>query len=191
MNSLSAATYQDFLVKLFPRLANLSDRQQVRLSRWLTILWGAVATVFALEMIGGSETVLELVNKIGSAFYGPILATFWLGMLTRRTNQIGAIVGLISGVAVNIFLWQFYGARVSWLWWNVIGFAVSFLLGYGVSHLSTGAALPSTDEYAFTARDFRQYLTDKKFYVILFAVFAGIILFSYLLQEYLFALAIR
>ncbi|MCF8130336.1 MAG: sodium transporter, partial [Deltaproteobacteria bacterium] len=69
LNSLSAATYQDFLVPVFPRLSNISDTARVRFSRWLTVFWGVVATGFALQMIGGSETVLELVNKIGSAFY--------------------------------------------------------------------------------------------------------------------------
>ena len=92
-----------------------------------------VATGFALRMIGGSETVLELVNKIGSAFYGPILATFWLGMLTRRGSEAGAILGLLTGVGFNIFLWQYYGSAVSWLWWNVFGFVISFALGYGIS----------------------------------------------------------
>ncbi|MFP4086710.1 MAG: sodium:solute symporter [Desulfobacteraceae bacterium] len=133
LNSLSAATYRDFLSLLFPGLSDISDAQEVRLSRWLTVFWGIIATGFALKMIGGSETVLELVNKIGSAFYGPILAVFWLGMLTRRTSETGAISGLAAGVGVNILVWQFYGSAVSWLWWNVLGFLVSFGVGYGLS----------------------------------------------------------
>jgi len=101
LNSLSAATYQDFLVPVFPKLSNISDTARVRFSRWLTVFWGVVATGFALQMIGGSETVLELVNKIGSAFYGPILAVFWLGILTRRGSQLGAVCGLAAGVGFN------------------------------------------------------------------------------------------
>jgi len=56
LNSLSAASYQDFLVKIKPDLANKSNSSQVRFSRLLTIFWGAVATAFALQMIGGIES---------------------------------------------------------------------------------------------------------------------------------------
>ncbi len=59
---------KDFLIKINPKLEKVSDKEQLRYSRYLTIFWGIVATVFALQMVGGSETVLELVNKIGSAF---------------------------------------------------------------------------------------------------------------------------
>lgn len=185
LNSLSAATYRDFLVKIFPRLANISDKKQVRLSRWLTVLWGAIATGFALQMIGGSETVLELVNKIGSAFYGPILATFWLGMLTRRTDQSGALVGLIGGVAVNIFLWQFFSPQVSWLWWNVIGFTVSFLVGYLVSRMRTTAPVDVPAGLVLRKSDFSRYLGEKKYYFILMAAFGIMLVISWGIERWL------
>lgn len=183
INSLSAATYRDFLIKIFPGLEGYSDARQVRLSRWLTIFWGVVATGFALRMIGGSETVLELVNKIGSAFYGPILATFWLGMLTRRTNQTGAIAGLLAGVSFNIFLWQFYGQQVSWLWWNITGFLVSSLTGIVLSYTGTRLPVHRIEEYLLNRRDFRQYLGEKKYYLILFIGFLGMLVISYLIEK--------
>lgn len=185
LNSLSAASYRDFLVKLFPGLAHISDRKQVRLSRWLTILWGMIATGFALRMIGGSETVLELVNKIGSAFYGPILATFWLGMLTRRANQTGAIGGLLTGVAVNIFLWQFFGQAVSWLWWNVIGFAVSFVVGYSLSYLQPQYHRNRVENFILHRRDFGRYTGNKKYYFLLSGAFLLMLLVSSLIEQFL------
>ena len=184
LNSLSAATYRDFLVKIFPKMSGISDKQQVRYSRWLTIFWGVVATGFALRMIGGSETVLELVNKIGSAFYGPILATFWLGMLTKRGTESGAISGLILGVGFNIFLWQFYGNAVSWLWWNVFGFGIAFGLGYLLSLIS--ASKPDLESYSLSVNDFKMYLSDKKYYFALLGVFVFILLSSFILQDFIF-----
>jgi Na+/proline symporter len=129
LNSLSAATWQDFLTRWRPGLAALPDRVQVRISRCLTIGWGAISTGFALAMIGGSETVLEMVNKIGSAFYGPVLAVFLLGMLTRRAGQAGALAGLAAGVGLNLYLWQAHSADVSWMWWNVAGFGAAVIVG--------------------------------------------------------------
>jgi len=185
LNSLSAASYRDFLVKLFPGLGNLSDKKQVQLSRWLTILWGLIATGFALRMIGGSETVLELVNKIGSAFYGPILAAFWLGMLTRRANQAGVVSGLLAGVAVNIFLWQFYGQAVSWLWWNVIGFAVSFVIGYSLSYLQPQRRQNQVEGFIIHRRDFGRYLGNKKYYFLLSGAFLLMLLVSGFIEHLL------
>jgi SSS family transporter len=180
LNSLSAATYQDFLLKISARLSHISDKKQVLISRLLTIFWGIVATGFALQMIGGSETVLELVNKIGSAFYGPILAVFWLGMLTRRGREVGAIIGLLAGVGFNIYLWQYYGSEVSWLWWNVFGFCIAFGLGYVLSLFFGRAAVQ--EGYILSKQDFKMYLKDRRYYWILFGVFLFIILASYLLQ---------
>ena len=184
LNSLSAATYQDFLVRIFPKLSNLSNAGKVRFSRCLTVFWGVVATGFALQMIGGPETVLELVNKIGSAFYGPILAIFWLGILTRSGSETGAISGLAAGVGFNIFLWQFYGNAVSWLWWNVFGFLVSFGIGYGVSALSPPRG--SHEGCILRHRDLvAEYLSEKRFYWILTAVFLLVLMAGYLVQKLL------
>jgi SSS family transporter len=133
LNSLSAVTWRDFLQKYFGRFKTIPHEKEVWVSKILTVLWGLLCTVFALGMIGGPETVLVLVNKIGSAFYGPILATFWLGILTKKASQSGAITGLWTGVAMNIFIWQFFDKAVSWLWWNPIGFFTSFIVGYGIS----------------------------------------------------------
>jgi len=183
INSLSAATYNDFLIKIFPTMNRISDKKQLRISRWLTIFWGLVATGFALQMIGGSETVLELVNKVGSAFYGPILATFWLGMLTKKGNQKGTIIGLVAGVGFNIFLWQYYGSAVSWLWWNVFGFVLTFGIGYLFSMVFGQNDDKIDSRYLIPVREIKSYIGEKKYYYILMTVFILILVISYLIQS--------
>ena len=102
------------------------------LSRVMTVFWGVVCVAFSFVVGDISKSVIESVNKIGSLANGPILALFLLGILTRRTNQPGAIVGLLAGFGVNVALWNM-APQVSWLWWNVIGFAGSYVTGYLVS----------------------------------------------------------
>ncbi|MCP4216414.1 MAG: hypothetical protein GY765_17320 [bacterium] len=80
-------------------------------------------------MADGSDTVVELVNKIGSAFYGPIAGVFLLGILLKRKGQAAPLAGLFSGVGVNIVLWLGFESVVSWLWWNLIGFGVTLVVG--------------------------------------------------------------
>lgn len=135
INSLSAATWDDFLVKLRPGLQDISDNKKVHLSRAITVLWGSFAVLFALVIAGRSETVIELVNKIGSAFYGPIAGTFLLGMLIKKAWQKPAVLGLVTGIAVNVLLWIFFERYISWMWWNAVGFFVTFSIGGLVSFL--------------------------------------------------------
>jgi SSS family solute:Na+ symporter len=129
INSLSAATWEDFLLKLVPRIGSISDRKKVLASRAITLFWGAFAIAASIMMAGGPETVIELVNKIGSAFYGPIAGVFLLGISSRRTGTRAALAGLFSGVAFNIFLWLGFAESVSWMWWNLSGFAVTLFVG--------------------------------------------------------------
>ncbi len=185
LNSLSAATFRDFLIKLFPELENVSAKKQVLYSRWLTIFWGAVATIFALQMIGGSETVLELVNKIGSAFYGPVLAVFWLGMLTKHSNQTGAVAGLLTGVCLNIFLWQFFDQEVSWLWWNVFGFMVTFLIGLILSRMPVTAISNINENLILNIKDIRLSKGNIKYYMFLTIAFLLMLIVSYFIETVL------
>jgi SSS family solute:Na+ symporter len=55
-----------------------------------------------------------------------------MGMLTRRVNGPGATIGLIVGFGVNLLLWK-YAPKISWLWWNVIGFFIAYAIGYLIS----------------------------------------------------------
>lgn len=142
LNSLSAVTYRDFLACRFPVLARLSPVQEVRLGRALTVGWGIVATGFALGMAGGSETVLELVNKIGSAFYGPVLGVFLLGASKRSFRQPAVLAGLFTGVGVNMVLWLVWADAISWLWWNVIGLIVCVAMVLSVQRI-TGCGQPA------------------------------------------------
>jgi SSS family transporter len=134
INSLSAVTLED-IYRSFSK-GPLSRRKEMMLSKLFTLAWGLVCVGFAFYVENISTTVIEAINKIGSAFYGPIAAVFFLGLFVRRASAIGAIVGLLFGVTVNLALWLFL-PQVSWFWWNAIGFLDTMLVGYLVSYLYT------------------------------------------------------
>ena len=130
LNALSALSMQD-IVKRYVK-TELSDRMELVLSKILTVFWGVVCVFFAFFVGGISDTIIESINKIGSLLNGPLLAVFLMGMLTRRVNGPGATGGLIVGFVLNLLLWK-YAPRISWLWWNVIGFFVAYGTGYLIS----------------------------------------------------------
>jgi Na+/proline symporter len=86
--------------------------------------------------------VLELVNLIGSAFYGPILAVFVLGAVTRGVTGRGAVTGLLAGLFGNLALSQL-APSVSWLWWNPAGFLVAVSAALVVTRGPIGPVRPA------------------------------------------------
>ncbi len=190
LNSLSAVSYRDFLMRWFPRLESLDHPRQVRISRLLTVFWGMVATGFALWMIGGSETVLELVNKVGSAFYGPILAVFCLGMLTRRARQHGVIAGLGAGVGLNVSLWLFAGPAVSWLWWNLFGFLVAVGVGSLVSRSGRSLQLDRSVPRELTVRIRDLVHLRLRYIPVLLVAFVVFMMIALLIQHFLLGVVV-
>ncbi len=131
VNSLSAVSIEDYL-----RLTGkeLTEARYVLWSRVTVFFWGIVIVIFSIYGGDIAPTVIEAINKIGSVFYGPILATFLLAILFTKVHTLGANIGLLTGVGVNVYLWL--GApHIFWLWWNLIGCVVSLSVALTISAL--------------------------------------------------------
>jgi len=136
INSLSAASVEDIYKKLKKRKPE--PHQEMRLSKLFTFLWGVFCIGFAFLVEDISPTIIESINKIGSAFYGPVFAVFLAGIIYSKAKPSPAIIGLIAGVAVNLFLWLCVPS-VSWLWWNAIGFFLTILVIFAGSQFIKAA----------------------------------------------------
>ncbi len=134
LNSLSAATMRDFVDKL----CSLPPKRQLLFNKLATVFWGVLITGFAFLVGNISDTVVEGINKIGSAFYGPILAVFLMGLLWKRSTATGAVCGLLVGVGTNLMLWLFR-PDVHWMWWNVFGLSVAIAVTAVVSRFTPAA----------------------------------------------------
>ncbi|MEM8500967.1 MAG: sodium:solute symporter [Pseudomonadota bacterium] len=126
LNSLSATTMEDF-VRRFNRQSVWTDRKEILISRFITMCWGIATLAMAFFVGDIADTVLEAINQIGSLANGSILAVFALGLWTTNIRGGPAIVGMITGMATNAYFWLFVPS-VSWLWWNVIGFVMTFVV---------------------------------------------------------------
>lgn len=127
INSLSATTMEDF-VRRFHR-GEWTPHRELVISRWLTVFWGLITLTMAFFVGDIAPTVLEAINKIGSLANGSILGVFAIGFLTRSVSGTSAIVGLLTGILLNGACWLWL-ENVSWLWWNLFGFAVTFFVGW-------------------------------------------------------------
>ena len=129
LNSLSTASVIDFYKRLLRPAA--SDEHYLAVSRATTGFWGVFAGVVAVYA-SSLGSLIEVVNRFGSFFYGSILGVFMLAILTRRVTGTGAFVGLVAGMSAVASV-AFLRPDVSFLWHNVIGAAVVFAVGLALS----------------------------------------------------------
>jgi len=73
--------------------------------------------------------------------YGALLGAFLLGTLTRRANQLGTMMGMLCGFALELYLWL--ATSVPWTWWVTIGTSVTFIVGFAASAFSSPASSSS------------------------------------------------
>ncbi|MCY4648357.1 MAG: sodium:solute symporter [Gammaproteobacteria bacterium] len=115
LNSLSTTSIIDFYRRWFRPEA--SDAHYLRVSKVATAFWGVFACIVAVYAVS-LGSLIEVVHRFGSFFYGSILGVFLLAMIPRARGR-GALVGLILGmVAVGLIEWR---TEVAYLWLNVIG----------------------------------------------------------------------
>jgi SSS family solute:Na+ symporter len=128
LNSLSSSSIMDFYVRFRP-LAE--ERTKMRLSRVATLFWALLLFALAVLSLNKVGRVVEVGLQIASIAYGALLGVFLLGVLTRRASQRGAMVGMMFGFGVELYLWKW--SAVPWTWWVMIGTCVTFGVGYGFS----------------------------------------------------------
>ena len=129
LNALATATVIDFYRRHFVKEA--TDAHYLRVSKLATIAWGLFACVVAMYS-ANQGSLIEVVNRYGSFFYGSLLGVFILAMLTKRATARGAFWGLIAGMLVVLAV----ATELPWiafLWHNLIGAVVVVLVGMGIS----------------------------------------------------------
>jgi len=123
LNALSTTT----VIDLYKRnhIIKKSENHYLKASKWFTIMWGLIAIAFASF---GSlfENLIELVNLIGSIFYGTILGIFLVAFFFKnvRGNQV-FYAACISQTLIFII----YGfSEIGYLWLNFIGATLTIFM---------------------------------------------------------------
>lgn len=123
LNALAATTTVDLYQR---NLGGKSEQHYVKASKGFTLLWGIIAILFA--SVGSLfENLIQLVNIIGSVFYGTILGVFLIAIFIKQVKGKAAFWAAIISEAVIILL--FIVDVVSFLWLNVIGVVLTVILG--------------------------------------------------------------
>jgi SSS family solute:Na+ symporter len=136
LNSLSSSSIVDFYLRRHPQAG---ESARLAVSRTATVLWGLVLFLLAIVSRRGGR-VVEVGLSIASVAYGALLGVFLLGLLTKRANERGAMVGMACGFALELYIWL--ATPVPWTWYVMIGTCTTFAVGYAAS-LLTAAGQPA------------------------------------------------
>ena len=116
LNALSTTT----VIDLYKRnhIVKKSDNHYLNASKWFTVMWGVIAIIFA--SVGRLfENLIELVNLIGSLFYGTVLGIFIVAFFFKKIkgNQV-----FYAACFSQILIFFIYGLfEIGYLWLNFIG----------------------------------------------------------------------
>ena len=127
INSLATVSVIDVYKRYMTK--DGSDAHYLAASRITTVFWAIYAMVFA-SFATNFGALIELVNYVGSLFYGGMLGVFVLAFFVKRCTSNAAFIGVIAGEIAILITAQFTGA---YLWFNVIGCVVVVAVGYGLS----------------------------------------------------------
>jgi len=180
INSLAAVTLEDLSTfGVNPK----TKSAEVIWARLVSVFWGAV--ILLLSAFAGSiaSTVIEAINKVGSALYGPILGVFLLAILSKSVRGISVNIGLLGGLALNIYIWL-YQPQVFWIWMNVSGIIATMTLAFLVEvankrsvHLAWSETIASDSTIDASGK--------KRLSIILVGIFITIVGISYFTKFFL------
>ncbi len=130
INSLASASAYDFWAPLRGLVGD--EKRILRVGKGFTLLWAALLIGGAVLFIPLSTrtSAVEVALGIASVVYGGLLGAFGLGVLSKRADQKGTIIGMVVGIGVVMTIWLAIPDRVAWPWFVLIGTLVTFGVGW-------------------------------------------------------------
>ena len=133
VSALATTTYVDYFQVFYGH----KDHNEKRTIRTLVLIWGIAAILVALAA-PLYENLIQLVNVLGSLFYGTILGIFLVGLFLKKVGGNQVFVGGLIAQA-TIFICHYLNSTgvlsIGFLWYNVIAtlivIGVSLLLHVG------------------------------------------------------------
>lgn len=142
LNALASTTAIDIYKR--NQQEEKSDRHYLNATKFFTVMWGIIAILFAC--IGTMfENLIQLVNIIGSIFYGTVLGVFLVGFYFKKV-QANAVFysAVISQIAIfiiyyfTIYIYPSGQEKLGYLWLNFIGALLTILLSIFLQSTSKG-----------------------------------------------------
>ena len=135
LNALASTTAMD-LYKRSNKFEK-SESHYVKASKWFTLLWGIIAISVAC-IANLFDNLIQLVNIIGSIFYGNVLGIFLLAFFIKYVKGNAVFIAAIITQFLIIIIW--YLDYLPYLWLNLLGCVLVMLIAvlFQFSQKATG-----------------------------------------------------
>ncbi|HYN84922.1 MAG TPA: sodium:solute symporter [Pyrinomonadaceae bacterium] len=143
LNSIAATAVNDLYKPFRPRR---DDRHYLKVSRWLTLMWGVVQMGVAFVAMRRERSALDVALSVASLINGPILGVFLVGTFLRRVSEPPALLGMLASMAVMLYVYA--RTPVAWPWYAVIGSLTTFVVAWAASFAFAPAPAERQDELA-------------------------------------------
>ena len=129
LNALSATT----VIDLYKRNQKTTKSKQhyVNASKWFTLMWGVIAIMFA-SFGTLFENLIQLVNIIGSIFYGTILGIFLIAFFFKKINANNVFWAACISQTLIFVIYGF--TDVGYLWLNFIGALITIIISHFLNY---------------------------------------------------------
>lgn len=146
LNALSSTTTID-IYKRFSA-ARSDDDHYVKVSKWFTLMWGVIAIIFA-SVVSLFDNLIQLVNIIGSLFYGTILGIFLVAFYFKKIKGNAIFIAALISEAVIIACYLVDKADngidiLPFLWLNPLGALLTIGLSFLIQNSNSNAPIETT-----------------------------------------------
>ena len=130
-NSLAATTMIDVFKK--SRKKAMSDSKELMISKMITVFWAVACIIVAYYANKLGSSMIELVNILGSWFYGIILGIFLVAFYNKTIGGKAILISAVISQFLIILIWKL--ELVAYLWLNPIGCALVFSIAWVLQRL--------------------------------------------------------
>ncbi|MCM8569921.1 sodium:solute symporter [Gramella jeungdoensis] len=125
LNALASTTVIDLYKRHHKE--DKSEEHYLAASKWFTLMWGVIAIAFA-SLADLFDNLIQLVNIIGSLFYGNVLGIFLLAFFFKIVKSNAVFIAAIITQAIVLIVFELQ--IMPYLWLNVLGCALVILIAF-------------------------------------------------------------
>lgn len=143
LNSIAATSVNDLYR---PFRQKLSDAHYLKVSHWLTLLWGVVQIGVALLVRNQNRSALDQALSVASLINGPVLGVFLVGVFLKRVSEPPALIGMVASMAAMIYIR--FATNIAWTWYVFIGSLITLIAAWLASFAFSAAPASRSQQLA-------------------------------------------
>jgi len=148
LNAIAATSVNDLYR---PFRQKLSDAHYLKVSHWLTLLWGVVQIGVALLVRKQHRSALDQALSVASLINGPVLGVISRGRVSERVSEPPALIGMLVSMAAMIYIR--FATNIAWTWYVFIGSLITLVAAWLASFAFSAAPASRSQQLAVSPKE--------------------------------------